>query len=566
MSGRLIGLYSLVIGLAFAADVGAQPQYAYAGRGETSEPPLASDPNAAAIVQQAARGNRPQPPAPRITEAPTPAVALTVRAPNALPLHQDMEVRLIVQNVSRVQARNVTVVYPLPQGASFIKASPNPIGQQQSDYFWKFEKLDPGVTQDVVITIKPPEGAKELETKARASVEQEQSAKTWFEKGELKIIKSGPKQALRFDILVFGITVTNPGSLELQNVIVSDKLPPGLMHRPDDDKDRPYLQGPNKLTSMIEGQVRTWRIDKLGPKETRQIEYYVAAATAPAGSIEHGALAQAGAGVEATASDKVELLEPKLDVKIETLPRRPATQSAPARITITNLGPRMLQNIVVTDELLDKVQVDSVSGGGQHLKDRVQWIITALSPRQTQTLELAVRKADGGAARHKVSAVYRGLTQTAEANTEFDATAALTWEFKGTPATIELTGEVVYEITMRNGGSATATNVQPVIELPQELTLIKAEPENKVEGGKITFDKIDLPLGKRATFRVRAKAAQPSLGARVTAELSGDPFPTGPVRRQELTAIGGNPPASIPPAAPMQPSSMPIPVPPPPRP
>ena len=97
-------------------------------------------------------------------------------------------------------------------------------------------------------------------------------------------------------------------------------------------------------------------------------------------------------------------------------------------------------------------------------------------------------------------------------------------------------------------------NVQPVIELPQELTLLKAEPENKVEGGKISFDPVaTMPPNNRATFRVRAKAVQPSLGARVTAELSGDPFPTGPVRRQELTAIGGNPPA---PVAPPRPSGI----------
>ena len=193
MSRRIVWLAPLVAVFAINAISLAQAQYAYVGRGETQEPPLADDPNAAAIVQQAARGNRPPPPAPRITDAPTPAVALTVEAPTALPTNQDLELKLIVQNISRVQARNVTVVYPLPQGASFVKANPTPQGQQQSEFLWKFDKLDPGATQEIVLNVKPPPGAKELETKARASVEQEQSAKTWFEKGELNLVKSGPQ-------------------------------------------------------------------------------------------------------------------------------------------------------------------------------------------------------------------------------------------------------------------------------------------------------------------------------------------------------------------------------------
>ena len=47
----------------------------------------------------------------------------------------------------------------------------------------------------------------------------------------------------------------------------------------------PTLKAPTKLASLItdNGQTRTWKIDKLGAKESRQIEYYVAAATAPAG-------------------------------------------------------------------------------------------------------------------------------------------------------------------------------------------------------------------------------------------------------------------------------------------
>jgi uncharacterized repeat protein (TIGR01451 family) len=139
----------------------------------------------------------------------------------------------------------------------------------------------------------------------------------------------------------------------------------------------------------------------------------------------------------------------------------------------------------------------------------------------------------------------------------------LACDFRGNTPTVEVNGEVTYDLNVRNSGSAPATNIRPAIELPAEMTFISAEPEHKVDGGKVVFEPIpSLPAGGRATFRVKAKAVNPSVGAAVTAELSGDPFPTGPVKRQEMTAIGSSP-AAPPVPAPVGKPPLPVPVPPP---
>src|SRR5438045_7833042 len=104
MSRRLPSLTAFaLLGLA-AGPAPAQRGYAY--RSESPEPPLADDPKAAEVIQQAAnREPRPLAPSVRNYDVPAPAVALRVLAPTALPLNQEVEVRLIVENVSRVQAR-----------------------------------------------------------------------------------------------------------------------------------------------------------------------------------------------------------------------------------------------------------------------------------------------------------------------------------------------------------------------------------------------------------------------------------------------------------------------------
>jgi uncharacterized repeat protein (TIGR01451 family) len=535
-------------------------QSGYASRTQTAEPPLADDPKAAEKLQTAIQQTRPYYPAIRTSDTPVPAVLLRVQSPAALPIGQTVDVRLVVENVSQVPAKNVLVGYTLPPGGAIVKA--NPPEQAPNSGTWKLETLAPGGRQEILLAVKPPDGATELDSKAHVTVDQEQSSKTRFSKADIKVTTSAPKQALRFDILVLGVTVENRGDAELRDVVITDRLPAGLLHKPDEDKDKA-----TKLTGTVgdDSLTRTWKLDRLGPHESKRFEYYVAAATAPAGAVQHQVSVQAGGGAQSTATDKIDLTDPKLELKADAPSRKQASMPAAVRITLANTGPRLLQNIVVTD-MLDQGKVDNVGPGGQKLRDNmVQWIVPSLGPSRSQVLELVVSKSDGGRVQHKLSAVYRGLTVQAEAATEFEAVPALAYDFRASSTTVEIGGEVDYELTVRNAGSAPATNLRPTIELPPELSLVKAEPENKADGGRVTFEPLaTLPPNGRAIFRVKAKAQKASVGAVVTAQLGGDPFPTGPVTRQEHTAIGASPPAT-PQAVATSGVPLPTPAPPPPK-
>src|SRR5690348_160905 len=83
---------------------------------ESPEPPLAD-----AVQPTGAREPRPLAPSVRLTDSPVPVVQLFVRAPTVLPVGQDADVRLVVENSSRVPARNVVVVYAPPPAAGVVK-------------------------------------------------------------------------------------------------------------------------------------------------------------------------------------------------------------------------------------------------------------------------------------------------------------------------------------------------------------------------------------------------------------------------------------------------------------
>ena len=160
---RRLSLLTLLVLSTVPRPTPAQPSYAY--HSQSPEPPLASDPQAAEKLAMATQQSRPTVPNVRSYDAPAPAVTLRVQAPTTLPIGQPVDVRLILENLSRVPAKNVTVTFPLPPGSQTVKSLP----PEQAPGTWKFETLAAGGRQEILLTVKPPADAVEFESKARVT-------------------------------------------------------------------------------------------------------------------------------------------------------------------------------------------------------------------------------------------------------------------------------------------------------------------------------------------------------------------------------------------------------------
>jgi uncharacterized repeat protein (TIGR01451 family) len=505
---------------------------------ETVEPPLADGSNP--IQPVGAIEPRALPAPVRTLDAPAPVVQLRVVAPTVAAAGRDLDLKFVVENLSRVPALGVTVQYVLPTGAAYSHATPPPDGSPTTECVWKLDTLAAAGRKEIALTVKLPAEATDLEHRARVYLAHDQTARTRLAKPGLAIRKTGPDVAQQHDILIFGLEVTNTGGVDLTDVQVTDELPAGLEHRLDPDKPPTYAQ---PQATVTEPGKRMWTIGRLPAGQTRRIEYHVHARQT--GVIQHGGYATAaGGGVRAEATPvKVTIRELQLELTANAPPREAATRPVRVQVTLRNLSRRQLDNIVITDRLLDACQLDAISAGGQLFDKQVQWIVQSLRPNETRTLELVLRRAAGGAVRHQVSAVYRGLTKTVEAATEFDATAALQWDLRGSTPTVEVNGEVAYTLTVRNVGAGPATNVRPTVTLPPELVYLKAQPlMHKADGQRVVFEPVTLPADGSATFQIQARAVRAAVAARVEAELAADVYTTGPVKRTEVTAIGGGAP------------------------
>jgi len=515
--GRLFAC-SLTLTLAASAPAQRfQPGY------HTPEPPLA---DADSEVIQA--GGQ-VPVARPVPGQAVPAVAVIIVAPSFVPRGKEIDLKLRIENVSAATAYDVAAIYPLPQGARLVKAEPKPAGGD-AELVWQVGTLAAGAKKEIALTLSAPSETTDLNHTARVRFEHARKATTRLAKPELTLRPTVPKQIQQFDVVTLRLEVINPGLLDVADVQVSQTLPDGVSHSPTPGQPPEANKDP---------QVRTWTIKRLSPNEVRYIDFRVVAQKT--GPVQLAAVATAGDGARAEAKSDVSILAPKLELNATGPGRRAGHQSATYRLTVRNAGAFAMRNVTVSDRLPEGCEFVAASDGAQAFERDVQWILPHLLAGETRVLELTARCTTSGRMTHQFVAAYRGHRQTAEVATDFEAAAALRLNIRGWPETTNVGSPVKYTMTVENTGSASATNVRLVVNLPDAMNFVTAEPAgHRREGNRVIFDAVTVGPDGRQIVTITATGARPDQAAVITAELTADQLESGSLRRQETTVIAGD--------------------------
>ncbi|HEV2947394.1 MAG TPA: hypothetical protein VGX70_08455, partial [Gemmataceae bacterium] len=207
-------------------------------------------------------------------DPPTPVVALRIRVPSTAAAGQDLEYRICIENLSAAPAHHVIVRNPVPANARFVRANPEP-SSKEPELIWNLGTLAGCACKEIVLVLSPT-GTGDIQDCARVQFEHGQCVTTRIAKPAISVRKTGPTQAVLNAVLNYQLTVTNTGSTELTGIVLSDKLPAGLVHS----------SGQRDLT---------WNLGNLTPGQSRVVDYQVTAAAA--GSLRNKASATATGGV-----------------------------------------------------------------------------------------------------------------------------------------------------------------------------------------------------------------------------------------------------------------------------
>ena len=447
---------------------------------------------------------------------PTPVVVLHVRVPASVNAGQELEYRICVENHSSSAAHHVLVRNPLPANARFIRASPEP-AVREPELLWRLGTLESGARQEIVLVLAPTSG-EEVKNCARVQFEHGECVTTKVARPSLRMHKNGPTQALLSETLRYQLTLTNTGNAELSNLLVTDLLPAGLEHT--SRKDR-----------------LSWIVGTLAPGQTQTVEYQVVAKKM--GRLCNKVIATAAGGLREEMESCVTVGEMKLGLTMTGPLRHYINVPATYQLTVSNPGTLPLSHVVIHNPLPAETTLVGASDAGQVLDNQVQWLIGTLPPAESRTVEIRLRALmPGRICNRAMATAERGLTEHAEACTDFTGAPALTLAVKHTVDPVPIGGETSYCITVRNPGTKPVTQVQIVATVPEQMTVIGAggASDNRKEGQKIIYAPLTLPPGGEACYRVDVKALRPG-DVRFKVEITADQLTAGPVLQEESTTI-----------------------------
>lgn len=308
---------------------------------------------------------------------PTPIVRIQVRALACSPAGQEIEYRILVENVSAAPAHHVIVRNPLPANARFVSSVPLP-SAQEAELIWALGTLAPGCKREICLALAPTDHC-DVKNCARVQFEHGQCVVTrvalspgmivepppFFPKEPPKgtpieppIIepKGGPKQLpkviepgdVKLKVKIAGpdkqfanmpvkyeIAVTNMGKATAENVLITAFLPEQSAFLEASDKGRFHFS-----------QV-AWLIGDLPPGITRTVQVVYKVPEAGDYCLKAVSMPESGARAEDTLCTKFQGVSALLLLVVDTTDPVAVGGKTSYKIVLLNQGSAPLTNVEI---------------------------------------------------------------------------------------------------------------------------------------------------------------------------------------------------------------------------
>jgi len=492
------------------------PDAASPGPVHPSGPPPASIPP---MAEAPAAGPHPdnRPAGSTVTGPQQAAVHVETIGPTALNQGKPLSYEIVVRNTGAVAVYSVRVEEDFPAGARLLRADP-PTDTRGRLLTWNLESLEPGAERHFKIEAQTGEEG-ELWSCATATFSVSSGLRTRITQPRLTVTKTGPQTVQVGDPAAFHIQVTNTGTGAATNVVLHDKLPPGLKHVQGDD---------------IEADLGT-----LEPGQSKDVTLETTATRA--GRVVNEAVATADGDIRASAQAAVIVTEPLLALNKTGPQRRYMNRDAEFALDLSNPGTASASNVRVVDTLPPGLEFAAASDAGVYepTTRTITWNIGTLAAGQKRTLTTKLSaRAIGDLVNRAVATAERGLEAKAETALHVEGIPALMLEVVDLDDPVEVGAETTYEIHVVNQGTAPSTGLQILATVPDGMGPRGASGPTayRIQGQQVIFEPLSALTPKAdAMFRVRVVGQKPG-DLRFKVQMSCDQLRV-PVYEEESTRV-----------------------------
>ncbi len=504
--------------------------------------PAISDPNIEPVqFRQPAGVPRPvaSPPltASSVPDPPPPVVTIRVRVPADAAPGDDIKYIITVQNTSAAEAHAVTVRNPLGADVEkVVKAEPEPEPEKglssAKQLVWNFGTLKGGQGKTIELILRHKPNATQVKNLAYVKFEHGESVTTKIAKPTIKVTKLAPKQAVRDEAFTVRVLVSNTGRVPAESVRVIENLPASA--------EVESITTGGKRVKQPEGQQWVWELARLRPGERKVIEYRVRAREAKdvftLTSVNGNRLV-----ADKPAEGRTQVLVPGLEVKL-TGPTGvvSAGESAKYEIVVRNTGTLPCARVRVTGTIPADTKPTMKTDGGQLFRDSFVWQVPRLEAGEAQSFRFAVKASTTGRRVVVAGATdARGQRAGQELATVFSGTAALTWETRFDPLTVQVGRQGVFTVKVKNAGGEAARNVRVRVDVPDGVSVVQVTPNTRIDNNIVAFGAEEIKPYGEVTYTLTFEGKKSGIAyfnATLAADCLGDrPLTTG----KSINVIGG---------------------------
>ncbi|MHC4940778.1 MAG: hypothetical protein ACYTHK_17695 [Planctomycetota bacterium] len=437
---------------------------------------------------------------------PTSALLFERGMPAEVQSGQRYEYEIRVTNLTDMVLTNVVVTDTAPGGFQVPEGSPaaEVTGELAT---WKVGELEAKATTSLRASALAGSPGSYRHT-ARVTYDAPLAGTTTIVQPKLELERTVPDMAIQTDGVTVTYIVRNAGTGTAREVVVEEKLPTGFTTADGTD------------TVRIE-------VGSLGAGESRTVSRQIKA-TSP-GAFESAATASAFGGLTAETEKKI--------VRV-TMPALRATVQGPARaaigqvytltLTVGNDGDGPARDTVAFVSLPPNatfVETDGDAAAIQVVEGRLTWNAGTIEPGIESKLNVRMRAEVAAAVEFAGAASAHGAeTIDLKAAVEQYGIATVDIEVKDEVDPLQTGSQAVYVVTVRNQGTAAATNIKLVCKLEEGMGFVEAGGSSKgnAADGQVIFEVVP-ELAAKATLSWRIvvtgeKAGDARFGVEVTAD------------------------------------------------
>jgi len=391
--------------------------------------------------------------------------------------------------------KDVVLTDKIPDGLTYVTSSPRG-NLNEDEISWDWEELDEGTTRQVSLTLQAEEVGTYRNCATITGIPVACTLVT-VGKAELQVIKNVDRTELKVgETANYRITVRNTGNATAKNVVLSDRVPSGLV----DVENRSVVTF--DVGDLEAGDSESFDL----PLRTTSSGEFVNVVTAEADNVPDSEDLRS----EATINVRV----PGIEIEKTGTTEQFAGKQAQYEITVRNAGETTLRNVQVVDTLPVEYRLINAGGGSYNETEKtITWNISTLPAQGERIFTVTVVNLEGGTFNNTVSATVEedDLSDTANQRTTWEGYPGLLLETIDSVDPILVGDTTTYVIRVTNQGTANDYNVRVRAMLPEQLevTTVEGDTQGTVDGKNVAFAPIGTLRPKQTVeFRINVVGAE----------------------------------------------------------